>query len=308
MRALLVIGLVAIVAAVLLYSAMSFGQFGGGEKADKLKVVVSILPQSYVVGRIGGDKLEVQVLVPSGFAPETYEPTPKEIAYVSRADLYFRIGYIGFEKTRFENLVSINPLMKVVDTSASNRLRSIEAHSHEGEEGHSEEQELGHEEQEIDPHVWLVPSMVEQQAQIILNTLVGLDVENEQYYRDNFALFSNDLDELDNTLRKAFEPIRGKKMLVYHPAFGYLADEYGFEQEYFQIEGKDPTAAQLQSIIDLAKSEDIRVIFVQKQFSKESAEVIAEEINGVVVEIDPLAENYIENMKSIADVVSSSLK
>jgi len=302
---------------------------------ESLKVVVSILPQTEIVERIGGNHVTVRALIPAGYSPATFEPTPQEIKFVSQADVYFRIGQIGFEKTKLESIVSVNPDMVVVDTSENNHYRQLEAHSHDEEtdeqhaetdhvgEPHSEENkhaeedqqnqvtsaaDLDHAESELDPHVWLAPPMVLEQAQIVTETLAELDPAHSAEYQANFEALKTDLQQLDLSLRTAFSPIRGKTMLVYHPAFGYLADEYGFHQEHFQFEGKEPTIEQLKTVIELAREENIKVIFVQKQFSTESAQAIAEQIDGLVIEVDPLAPNYLENMQSIADTISQHLR
>jgi len=275
------------------------------KKTDTIQVVVSILPQTDIVKRIGGEQVDIQALIPSGYSPHTYDPTPGEMAFVHTADVYFRIGHIGFEKTRLEDIRGVNPDMRIVDTSAHNTLRTLENHTHEDE---SHEENNHEHEEEIDPHIWLAPMMVREQARIITDTLSDMDPDNKALYANNLKKLENELMSLDKTLDTAFTPIRGKTMLVYHPAFGYLADAYGFIQQHFQYEGKDPTIKQVQEVIQLARSQNIKAIFVQKQFNTESAQTIAQQIGGVVVEIDPLAPDYLENMRRVAKTITDNLQ
>lgn len=267
-----------------------------------LKVAVSILPQQQIVERIGGDQVEVQALIPPGFSPATYDPNVEDVKFVSQANVYFRIGYIGFEKTNLTTIQELNPRLKIVDTSVNNQLRMLEEHDHEGVE-----ETEPHNGAEIDPHVWLAPQMVKQQAQIIAQTLSELEPDHQEYFAQNLAALDQELDALDQELKVAFAPIQGQTMLVYHPAFGYLADAYGFHQEHIEIEGQDPSLAELQKIITLAKSENIKVIFVQQQFSQDSAQAIAQNIGGAVVQIDPLAPDYLSNISQMAHTISQKL-
>lgn len=272
------------------------------ESRAEHQLIVSVLPQKQIVQRIAGEKFAVNELIPPGFSPATYDPTVEEIKIVANSDMYFRIGHIPFEETNLEELVEANPSMLVVDTSKNNTLRDLEAHSH-GEEEHEDDEHEGG----IDPHVWLSPKMVQEQATVIYETLVAQYPEYADEFSTNYEMLIKDLEELDKELDIAFTPIKGKTMLVYHPAFGYLARDYGFTQEHIEIEGKEPSVGDIQHIIDEAKADNVSVIFVQKQFSQDSAKAIADSIGGVVVEIDPLAEDYFANMKAMAKTITDSL-
>lgn len=271
---------------------------------EALQVAVSILPQIEIVKRIGGERVQVAAMIKPGFSPATYEPTPEDVAYLSQSQVYFRIGKIGFEQTHLSKLSASNPQMLVVDTSRDIVYRELAAHSHdEAEEDHEHEEEAS----APDPHVWLAPQMVKQQSQVIADTLIQIDPSGQDFYQQNLQQLHKDLDELDKDLAKAFAPISGETLLVYHPAFGYLADSYGFTQEHFEIEGKEPTLQQLTSVIEMARADGVQAVFVQKQFSIKSAEVLAKEIGAVVVAIDPLDPDYFANMRAIANQISSKL-
>ncbi len=280
----------------LFLSACSFNEKEEYEN-EKIKVMTTILPQVEFVERIGGDKVEVSEMIPPGFSPATFELNPKKIEELKSLDMYFKIGHVEFEKSQMEKIQSLNPNMKVVDTSEGISLINQIDHDHHDEESDNEHEEGN------DPHIWLSPRLVEIQAKHILQALIDFSPENENYFKENYNSFISDLDSLDQRLSKVFLPIKNKSILVYHPAFGYLADAYGFKQEAIEIEGKDPSPKQIKDIIDRAKELEIKTIFVQAQFNGKSANTIANEINGVVVSIDPLAKEYFSNLEKMADAI-----
>ncbi|MFH1447463.1 MAG: zinc ABC transporter substrate-binding protein [Candidatus Micrarchaeota archaeon] len=272
----------------------------GTKREGKIDVIVSILPQKEFVKAVGGDNVEVHELISPGSSPATYEPSPQDLVKVEQADVYFRIGHIPFEKSHVNGFSYLNPDMLIVDTSMGITPRYFgedEGNHHEGvEEGHNH---LG-----IDPHIWLSPKLVVVQVERIYDALAEIDPENSAEYRKNADDYISRLNKVDEELRISFSSIKTRKLMVFHPAWGYFADNYGLEQIAIEQDGKEPTAEQLKHIIDEAKKENIKVIFVQKQFSTMVAASIAEEIGCVVVPLDPLAENYIENMRTMGKVIS----
>ena len=264
-----------VVFSVIIFIVTKIEDTPANDSDEKINIVVSILPQVDFVENIGKDKVSVSVMIPPGSSPATYEPKMEQLKKLSDADLYIRIGHIPFEKTQMKRLEGLNPEMKITDSS-----EGIEIY-------------------ENDPHIWMSPMLVKIQVENICRALIGIDSENKDFYERNKNEYLAELDNLNLELKNAFSEMQGKKILVFHPAFGYLARAYGFEQIAIEIEGKEPSAENLANIIDLAKKEDIKTIFVQKQFSQKSAEAIATQINGVVVSLDPLAENYVENLREI---------
>jgi len=266
-----------IIFAVIIFIIAKSGNTPIDSTDKKINIMVSILPQVDFVENIGKDKVSVSVMIPPGSSPATYEPKMEQLKKLSDADLYIKIGHIPFEKTQMKRLADLNPKMKITDSS-----EGIEIY-------------------ENDSHIWMSPKLVKIQAENIYLALVEIDSENKDFYEQNKNEYLAKLNSLDFELQNAFSEMQGKKILVFHPAFGYLARDYGFEQIAIEIEGKEPSAENLANIIDLAKKEDIKTIFVQKQFSQKSAEAIATQINGSVVPLDPLAENYVENLKRIGE-------
>lgn len=266
----------------------------------KIHVFVSILPQKYFVEKIGGDYVTVEALVGPGQSPHTFEPSPQQMTALSSADVFFRIGF-PFEVSWLDKISQVNPKMKIVDTREGITLLPMTSHHHESDQDHQDEGSM-------DPHIWLSPNLVKLQAHTIYDSLSKLDPQHNDYFYYNLQTFFNDLDSLRSEIRESFKNLKTSKFMVFHPSWGYFADEFGLEMIPIEIEGKEPNAKDLAEIIDLAKRENISVIFVQTQFSQKSAESIAEKIGAKVVAIDPLAENYMENMRHIAQVLSSELK
>ncbi len=271
----------------------------GSLKAEKkLLVFVSIPPQKYMVQQIGQALLDVEVMIPAGVDPHIYEPKPRQMVALAKARLYFAIGIQPFENTWLKKIASSNPDMMVVHTDQGiQKIPMTTRH-------HNENRYAG----EPDPHVWLSPPLVIKQAQTILNALVAFDPASRAVYEANYQAFVSELAALDAELKNIFAAKQGLQFMVLHPAWGYFAHTYGLKQVPVEIEGKDPKPAQLKQLIDYAKQKQIKIIFVQPQFSPRNAELVAKEIGGQVVFADPLAANWSDNLREVAEKFRSALK
>jgi len=281
---------------------------------NKITIFTSILPQEYFVERIGGDRVEVQALVSPGSSPATYEPSPRQMAALSEAKVFFRIG-VAFENAAMPKIEAMTKMLRIVDTRKGITLRTMKAHHHHGDahntgdrHGAATHEEDGDHGAGADPHVWLSPRLVKVQARTIADALIETDAAGKAIYEQNLAAFLKDLDLLDTQLTEALAPVKGKTFMVFHPAWGYFADAYGLEQEPIELEGKDPSGRQLARMIDMAQDEGVRVIFVQPQFSQKSARHIAQAINGAVIPIDPLARDYMGNLERVATAIRTALR
>jgi zinc transport system substrate-binding protein len=253
------------------------------EPAATLNVTVSIAPQQYFVERIGGERVDVMVMVPPGFSPATYEPKPEQLQTLSEADAYVRMR-VPFEEAWTERIVSANQDMLIID-----QADGIER--------------IGGK----DPHIWLSPPLVEVQAQTIYAGLVELDSDHEAEYAANLETFLADLDELDADIKETLSHLANRKFMVFHPAWAYFARDYGLEMIPVQIEGSNPSAAEMADLIQAAQENNIKVIFAQPEFSTESAEAIAQEIGGQVLLISPLAPDWLDNLRRVADTFAEAL-
>jgi zinc transport system substrate-binding protein len=279
--------------------------------ARPLKVFVSILPQKYFVEKIGGDFVEVAVMVHPGASPATYEPKPKQMVALAKSDVYFAVG-VPFETTWLQKIVATNPKMHIVYTQAGIAKRAMKSHHAQQEESkyrygeteHGQGHHMGK-----DPHVWLSPPLVMQQARNILNGLETLDPTHRALYQANYKSFIVELVDLDLELKRLFQTTADKsEFMVFHPSWGYFAHAYGLEQVPIEIEGKKPKPAQLQYLIQYAKDHGIEVIFVQPQFSWQAAQTIAQATAAQIVVVDPLAPDWAENLRQIAVKLSPALR
>ena len=213
----------------------------------KLQISVSIPPQKYFVEKIGGDLVEVTVMVPPGAEPHSYEPKPQQLAALSKSPLYFAIG-VNFEHAWLERFKAANPNLNIVYTDKGIEKLPMLGGDGEAHDDHTDPKGL-------DPHIWLSPPLVIKQAEHIYNALVKYDVLHKEIYRKNYADFIREVSELDTELKKILVAKDKKiKFMVYHPAWGYFARAYGLEQIPVEIEGKEPKPADLARIIDNAKA------------------------------------------------------
>ena len=276
-----------------------FGLAPEARSSDKLSVFVSIVPQRYFVRQIGKELVDVHAMVPPGADPHTYEPKPRQMVSLATAKLYFAIG-IEFETARLKKILSTNPQIKVVHTDEGIQKISMTEDTH-----HSGDQ---HDRSGLDPHIWLSPPLVMMQARTILNALQEVDPANRSKYEANYKAFMAELVDLDADLKKIFEGRQGLRFMVFHPSWGYFARSYGLVQVPVEIEGKSPKSAQIMELIEHARENNIKIIFVQPQFSSKSAELIAREIGGEVAMVDALAENWSENLREVANKFEAALK
>jgi zinc transport system substrate-binding protein len=276
---------------------------------ETLGVFVSILPQKYFVEKIGGDRVTVSVMVKPGASPAIYEPKPRQMADVTQAKIYFAVG-VPFERVWLEKIASANPDMRVVHTDAGiEKIPMAAHHSHEQEQvGQDQAQNTDHGHPQPDSHIWLSPPLVKQQADAILGALLQTDPTHRTGYEQRHKKFLHELDELHEQLKSLFVGKENLEFMVFHPSWGYFAHTYGLRQIAIEIEGKAPKPAQLQELIEYAKRHYIQAIFVQPQFSKKSAELIAREISVRLVVVDPLAENWNENLTRVALELKSAME
>ncbi|MCB2196574.1 MAG: zinc ABC transporter substrate-binding protein [Bacteroidetes bacterium] len=263
-------------------------------------ITVSVLPQKYFVERIVGEQFTINVMIPPGASPVTYEPSPKQMKDLVHSEVYIRIGHIEFEKSWMKKLQSINPEMDIIDQSEVATL--IEPEHEHGHDHHHE----GHHHHGVDPHIWTSPKQVKKQIEFIYQYFTKQYPEYASEFTTNYNLFVNQVDSLDQYVSQTLEPHRSKKFLIFHPALSYIARDYGLQQISIEIDGKEPTPSNIQEIIEVAKSENIKVVFIQRQFSTHNAEVIAKEIGGSVVQIDPLDYNWAQSITMITNEIAKS--
>ena len=257
-----------------------------GSRDGKIGVVVTVGPQEEFVKRVGGDRVNVTVMVPPGADPHTYEPLPNQMKQVQEAQIYFQVGSgVEFELSWMGKLTSMNPQMKLVNSSTGIQLIPNTAESEEGS----------------DPHVWVSPRNAKVMVENIYQSLVQADPENKDYFTKNRDDYFKELDELDKNITQRLSGKNNTKIMVYHPAWAYFCKDYNLQQISIQQDGKEPTPQAIVSLVDTARRENIKVIFVSPEFSTSNAKVIANEIGGKVVAVDPLSNDYLKNMQKVVE-------
>jgi zinc transport system substrate-binding protein len=286
--------------------------------ADPVRVFVGVPPLQTFAEQVGGPHVEVYSLVQPGQSPHIYEPTPRQVAALGSADLYVGIG-IAFETAQLPRIRAANPRLRVLDAREGIDLRRLEAHDHDGGSDHGAHAEapsqpgdtIAHHADpdhaaEMDPHVWTSPRIARRIAQRIRDALAEIDPANAGAYGANYEGFAAELDRLDRDIRAELGSTGVRRFMVHHPAWGYFADSYGLEQVPIEKAGKEPGARSLAALIDQARREGVKVIFVQPQVGTKSAEQVAAAIGGRVVVIDPLAADYVGSLRRAAREIAAA--
>lgn len=290
-------GILAIV--VILMACLSSGCVDpeNSEEDGRIPIAVTILPMKEIASAIGGERIAVTVVVPPGTEPHTFEPTPGRIASIAQCRIFFRVGegLLPFEDRLVSRLSSQNPGLLVVDLSEG--IDTIE-----GDAG-DEHEEKHHSTESTDPHIWLSPKNGALMAGTIARTLIAIDPEGGAIYQENLDEYQKRTASVDAEVRQILDTLPGRRFIVTHDAWGYFAREYDLEQVAVHIGGKEPTAREIQEVIEIAREDGITIVCIEPQFPERSARVIAEEINGDVVVIDPLPEAYLENFIWIAEAL-----
>ena len=270
--------------AFILLAGLAGAGSGTAAAEEKPMVAVSILPQADLVERLAGDLVAVEVMLPPGATPHTFEPTLQQMRAVSRARLYFKVGHSHFlfERVWLNRLLEQNRRMTVVNCAEGLALKPD------------------------DPHLWLSPPIVREMAIRTAGGLQALLPEHRQRIEARLGKLLVEIDDLDREIREILKPHKGRAFLVFHPAWGYFADAYGLTQIAIEEEGKEPSAAMLARRIDEAKERGIQTVFTQTQTSQIAAREVADALGGNVVPIDPLARDWAANLRRAARALEKS--
>jgi zinc transport system substrate-binding protein len=285
-----IIGLIFLLTGMLL-SGLSCG-FQQQAGTGKIGVVVSVLPQQEFVLSVGRERVDVTVMVPPGANPHTYEVTPSQMIKLSGAKMYAKVGSpLEFELTWLDKLIAQNKSMLIVDCSRGVKL--VES---------TDPDEPG-----IDSHIWTSVRNARIMVGNICDGLSLVDPANSSYYADNRDGYLAQLDALDKDIAATLSGLSRKTFIVYHPAWGYFASDYGLTQLAIEQGGKEPRAAYMARLVSEAKANNVKVIFVSPELDTRSAEAIAREIGGGVVAISDLAPDYVNNMRRVSAALKEAL-
>ena len=248
----------------------------------KLEIFVSIPPQKFLVERIGGARVHVNVMLQPGQSPETFDPAPKQIAMLSGALVYFRIG-VPFEQHWLNRITGQNRQMFMVDGYAPMLV-------------------------ENDPHVWTDPVNAERIAGHIKDTLIKLDPAESSLFTANYRSLISDLDRLDRDIRTMLAHRKTDYFIVSHGSWGYFARRYGLKQLALESLGRELGPRGMSELVELARREGIHTIFIQRQHPARTADTLARELDARISTIDPLAEEYINNLYSVSRQIAEAVK
>jgi zinc transport system substrate-binding protein len=293
-------GVVRCLAGVLGWCLLGFASAAPATAAKSpVRVFVSVMPQKTFVEKVGAAQVQVQVMVAPGHSPATYEPTPRQVAALAQADLYVRTG-VPFENAWMARIRAANPRMRVLDNREGLILREAVEHAHHpGHEDHGDGAAQ-------DAHIWTSPLLAKRMAQQIKAVLTELDPSHAAEFAAHYAAFAAELDQLDQDIRQQLAPLKERRFMVFHPAWGYFAEAYGLRQVAIEQQGKEPGAKALATLIEQARTAGIRVIFVQPQFNRKAAQQVAQAIGGRVEALDPLAADYLANMRRVAALLAGA--
>jgi zinc transport system substrate-binding protein len=272
-----------------------------------MQVAASIPPVRYFVEQIGGEHVEVTVMVPPGSNPATYEPRPRKMAALARAQLYFAIG-VPFEKAWMDRIKSANEAMRVIRCHRGIERSSVSATTHSlGAEGAP--QPRGRGAGIKDPHIWLSPPMARILSQNVRDGLVWADPDHAGVYRENYRRLAREINRVDNRILEILSAgLERDWFMVFHPSWGYFAQTYGLRQVAIETHGGEPGPSRLAKLLSQAERRGVRTIFVQPQFSQKAARTIAGKVGARVESLDPLAERWGRNLITAAEVIAEALR
>lgn len=254
-----------------------------------MTVAAAIVPQAEFLSEICGDKVNIITLIPAGASAESYEPSTKEMAEFAEAELYFSMG-VPAETNSILPHVPEDTEIVYLDREVAKVYKDLTIGS------------------QRDPHIWLSVRRAMEIVKIMTDKLKSADPENAAFYQNNSDSYLNELQKLYEDTTEIFKDKKDGIFIVFHPAFGYFADEYSLKMYALEDHGKEATAKDLTQLMDLAKSKKVDTVFCQAETSVKQATVFAEEIGAEVCILEPLAANYTENMRKMADLIGKAVQ
>jgi zinc transport system substrate-binding protein len=278
---------------VTLFSCNS--QSGKNIENEKPKIVVSIAPQKYVINKIAGELVDVMVMIPPGTSPHVYDPTPRQMMEVGESDIYFFVGKLGFEEASYYSIKDAYPQLTLINLCDDLDLITGDDCDH-GDHQHSG----------FNPHTWMSPRNMSIMAGRVKTVLAEKYPEMNTILEANYNAFQNEMSQTDKEIQILLSEIPIRTFLIFHPSLTYFARDYGLTELAIEFEGKEPAPSQLRQSIDMARAAGTKVIFIQKEFDTENAKIIAKEINGRIVQIDPLSESWDKSLRQIVHELKQS--
>ena len=283
-----------VAAGILLLAMLVMTEFPFKATAQEKPVVaVTIPPQAAFVREVAGDLVTVVTMMPPGGNHETYSPPPQEMEQMSRASLYLALGLPPERANLLPKMAEMNKNMKIVDVQ--NEVAKIFPPRYFAPN-------------DQDPHIWLSPKRAAAMVRLTAAELGLIDPANKAAYDANAARFIGLIEAADREIRDSLKGATNRTIIVYHPAFGYFAEEYDLIMVALEEEGKEADPRRMREIIDLAREKGIKIIFYQEDIDGRQSRTFAEELGGVAEKVSPMATDYVDNLKRMAKTFASGLK
>ena len=277
---------------------LMLGCFSCTDKVKQERIItVTIEPQRYFADQLADSLFQVVSMVPPGTSPETYDPTPQQMVQLAQSKAYFCIGNIGYEIVWLDRLKKNHPNTLFFDNSEGISA-ILSEHDHQGH-NHKHNSECN-----IDPHTWTSPKEALIIVENMCRALIEIDPEKAEIYRSNGEELKKHIRQTDQFIQLYLSHSSQNAFIIYHPALTYFARDYGLTQYAIEMEGKEPSPDQIRKIIETAKTENIRTIFIQQEFDQKNAEIIAKETGCKLVVINPLSYHWTEEIIRIAKALA----
>lgn len=265
----------------------------GKREGNERLISVTIEPERYIAEQIAGEFYQINCVIPDGQSPETYDPTPQEMILIGKSKAYLRIGDIGFEQAWMKAIKEQNPSMQIFDLSKGIHLIATQE-PNEHAEAHA------HHHGPTDPHIWTSAQNMKIIARNAAEAFITLDPENKKHYEENYTRLITQIERTKQELDNLLIPLKGQAFIIYHPALTYLARDYQLKQLCIEMDGKEPSPAQLKTLVETARKYQATTVFVQQEFDQKNAELIAKETGCRLIQINPLEYDWAKSMIHIA--------
>jgi len=278
---------------------------GCGNKPNSSKdlISVSIVPEKYFVEQIAGNDFEVNIIIPPGVSHSNYDPSPSNMVAIGNSAAYFRIGDIGFEQALLNQIAALNPKLKIYNLSDSvHFVESPEVLEDVAHAGHH------HHHGKYDQHIWMSARKAKIIAKNIYKAVSELKPERDAFYQANLTAFLQKMDSLDAAIQRKLADLSVRAFVIFHPALTYYAEDYGLEQIALEVDGKEPSVAWMQQVVKKIQDKNVRIIFIQNEYSQAAAVAISETTGVELQTINPLAEEWQKEFEKITDIISEKMK
>ena len=274
-----------------IYIAIAVSCGSNKNQNDKEVIFVSISPIKPIVEAIVGEDFTIEVLVPTGASPESFEPTPKQFIALNKAKLVLGTGLLNFEQ---QLLKRVHNQSKVINLSRGiSTISGSCSHTHHGKHCHHG----------VDPHIWCSPKQLKIMASNAHSAIIAA-MPDSLHYTIAYTALNEQLDILDNDVAQLSDNASLPYFIIYHPALTYLARDYGLEQVAIENDGKEASAKRLAQIISQARTDGIKSVFYQSEFPASCVEVVCDDIGANAVEINPLSEDIFTNIREITRLIT----